>query len=130
MRDHGLEATRILLVEDAKDVLDVFSMLLRAEGAQIVATGSGLEAAEIASREEFDVLLTDLGLPDVPGDMVIRHILDRSKHRPRVVVVTGYDEPFLTCAWEAGADVVLTKPVLWSDLLESLVPPPKRTRAA
>ncbi len=122
MRDHGLEATRILLVEDAKDIRDVFSMLLRAEGAEVIATGSGLEAAAIANREEFDLLLTDLGLPDIPGDMVIRQVLDRAKHRPRVVVVTGYDEPFVTRARQAGADVVLTKPVAWSDLLDYLVP--------
>ena len=130
MRDHGLEATRILLVEDAKDIRDVFSMLLRAEGAEVVATGSGLEAATIANREEFDLLLTDLGLPDIPGDVVIRQVLDRAKRRPRVVVVTGYDEPFVSRAWQAGADAVLTKPVAWGDLLHYLSPTPQRTLAA
>ena len=130
MRDHGLEATRILLVEDAKDIRDVFSMLLRAEGAEVIATGSGLEAVAIASREEFDLLLTDLGLPDLPGDVVIRQVLDRAKRRPRVVVVTGYDEPFVSRARQAGADAVLTKPVAWSDLLDYLNPSRQRTLAA
>jgi hypothetical protein len=37
-----------------------------------------------------------------------------------VVVVTGYDEPFTSRARAAGADVVLTKPVLWSSLVEEL----------
>ena len=92
MRDHGLEATRILLVEDAKDIRDVFSMLLQAAGAEVIATGSGAEAAAIATRQDFDLLLTDLGLPDMPGDMVIRHVLDGARRRPRVVVVTGYDD--------------------------------------
>jgi two-component system CheB/CheR fusion protein len=130
MRNHGLEATRILLVEDAKDVRDVFSMLLQAEGAEVTATGSGLEAAAIANREEFDLLLTDLGLPDIPGDVVIRQVLDRAKHRPRVVVVTGYDEPFVSRARQAGADVVLTKPVAWNVLLDYLAPSRQRTLAA
>jgi two-component system, chemotaxis family, CheB/CheR fusion protein len=111
---------RVLLVEDATDIRDVFQMLLEAEGAQVVATGSGLEAARLAQREDFDVLLTDLGLPDISGETVIRHALRTARRRPKVVVVTGYDEPFTTRARAAGADVVLTKPLMWSSLVEEL----------
>ena len=111
---------RVLLVEDATDIRDVFQMLLEAEGADVVATGSGREAARLAEREDFDVLLTDLGLPDISGEMVIRQALRTARRRPRVVVVTGYDEPFTTRARAAGADVVLTKPVMWSSLVEEL----------
>ncbi|HEU5196589.1 MAG TPA: response regulator [Methylomirabilota bacterium] len=114
----------MLLVEDAKDIRDVFTLLLEAEGARVTATGTGREAAELASREEFDVLLTDLGLPDIPGDMVIRHVVATAIRRPWVVVVTGYDEPFIGRAREAGADVVLTKPIAWAELLDRLVPAP------
>ena len=112
--------TRVLLVEDATDIRDVFKMLLEAEGAEVTATGSGREAAELTAREDFDVILTDLGLPDISGEMVIRHALLNARRRPRVVVVTGYDEPFTSRARAAGADVVLTKPVLWSSLVDEL----------
>jgi len=95
-------------------------MLLEAEGADVLATGSGLEAAAMAAQQDFDVILTDLGLPDMSGEMVIRHALEHARRRPRVVVVTGYDEPFTSRARAAGADVVLTKPVLWSSLVEEL----------
>jgi len=111
---------RVLLVEDATDIRDVFQMLLEAEGAQVVATGSGREAAALAAREDFDVLLTDLGLPDISGEMVIRQTVRNARRRPRIVVVTGYDEPFTTRARAAGADVVLTKPVMWSSLIDEL----------
>jgi two-component system, chemotaxis family, CheB/CheR fusion protein len=111
---------RVLLVEDATDIRDVFRMLLEAEGADVVATGSGREAAMLAEREDFDVILTDLGLPDISGEAVIRHARRNARRRPRVVVVTGYDEPFTSRARAAGADSVLTKPVLWSSLVEEL----------
>ena len=111
---------RVLLVEDATDIRDVFQMLLEAEGAQVVATGSGREAAALAAREDFDVLLTDLGLPDISGEMVIRQTVRNARRRPRIVVVTGYDEPFTTRARAAGADAVLTKPVMWSSLIDEL----------
>jgi two-component system CheB/CheR fusion protein len=117
-----LRGTNVLLVEDARDIREVFTVLLEAEGARVVATGSGREAAELGTQGNFDVLLTDLGLPDVPGDVVIRQVVGAAPRRPWIVVVTGYQEPFTSRAREAGADVVLTKPIAWSTLLERLAP--------
>jgi CheY-like chemotaxis protein len=121
-RQSHLRGARVLLVEDAKDIRDVFTLLLEAEGAQVAATGCGREAVELAAQRDFDVLLTDLGLPDIPGDVVIRQVVATARRRPWVVVVTGYDEPFIGRARQAGADVVLTKPLAWSALLERLLP--------
>lgn len=119
----SLDGMRILLVEDAPDIREVFTVLLRVEGAEVTATGSGREAADLASRREFDVVLSDLGLPDLPGDTLIRQILASSGRRVRVVVVTGYGEPFVSRARQAGADVVFTKPVEWTRILDYLQRP-------
>jgi CheY-like chemotaxis protein len=54
--------------------------------------------------------------------MVIRHVVAMARRRPWIVVVTGYEEPFIGRARAAGADVVLTKPITWSTLLDRLVP--------
>jgi two-component system CheB/CheR fusion protein len=121
-QERSLRGAKVLLAEDARDIRDVFTLLLQAEGAEVTATGSGREAAELGARGDFDVLLTDLGLPDIPGDLVIRHVAATAQRRPWVVVVTGYDEPFISRAREAGADVVLTKPITWSQLLDRLLP--------
>ena len=121
--ENHLRGARVLLVEDARDILDVFTLLLKAEGAEVVATGSGREAIELAAQQDFDVLLTDLGLPDIPGDVVIRQVVATARRRPRVVVVTGFEEPFVGRARQAGADVVLTKPLAWSALLDRLNSP-------
>lgn len=128
--DGPLRGARVLLVEDAKDIREVFTILLEAEGATVTATGSGGQALELAAEREFDILLTDLGLPDIPGDMVIRHVVTMARRRPWVVVVTGYDEPFIGRARTAGADVILTKPIAWSQLLDRLVPSPSTPLAA
>ena len=116
----GLEGMRILVVEDAPDIRDVFTVLLRAEGADVVATGSGREAAELVGEGRFDVVLSDIGLPDIPGDVLIRQIIASSKGRTRVVAVTGYGEPYVTRARQAGADIVFTKPVEWTRILDYL----------
>jgi two-component system CheB/CheR fusion protein len=128
--DGSLRGSRVLLVEDAKDIRDVFTLLLEAEGAHVTATGSGRDAMELAGQQDFDVLLTDLGLPDIPGDMVIRHVVATARRRPWVVVVTGYDEPFIGRARQAGANVVLTKPIAWAQLLDRMLPGPSRAPLA
>ena len=122
MRNRTLKSTRILLVEDAEDIRNVLAMLLTSEGTEVVATATGTEAAQAADREQFDIVLTDLGLPDIPGDAVIRHVLARAPRRPWVVVLTGYDEPFTSRARQAGADIVLNKPIAWPDLVDHLLP--------
>jgi two-component system CheB/CheR fusion protein len=119
----ALHGMRILLVEDAPDIREVFTVLLRAEGAEVAPAASGVEAREIARTREFDVVLTDLGLPDIPGDVLIRQLLAECPKHARVLVVTGYGEPYISRARQAGADVVFTKPVEWSRVLEFLERP-------
>jgi two-component system CheB/CheR fusion protein len=115
-----LVGIRVLLIEDVSDIRDVFVILLRAEGADVVATPSGREGAELARVQRFDVVLSDLGLPDIAGDVLIRQIRMASAPATRVVVITGYGEPYLTRARQAGADVVFTKPVEWTRILDYL----------
>jgi CheY-like chemotaxis protein len=117
-----LDGVRVLVVDDTKDIRDVFTQLLAGEGAEVIAAATGDEAVEIAKKRDFDLLITDLKLPDISGDIVIRHVTATARRRPRVVVVTGQGEPFLSRAREAGADLVLSKPVAWTDLINRLVP--------
>jgi CheY-like chemotaxis protein len=117
-----LDGVRVLVVDDTKDIRDVFTQLLAGEGAEVIAAATGDEAVEIAKKRDFDLLITDLKLPDISGDIVIRRVTATARRRPRVVVVTGQGEPFLSRAREAGADLVLSKPVAWTDLINRLVP--------
>jgi CheY-like chemotaxis protein len=119
----SLDQMRILLVEDAPDIREVFTVLLRVEGAEVTATGSGREAVDLSRHHDFDVVLSDLGLPDIAGDALIRQILSTARRRVRVIVVTGYGEPYLSRARQAGAEVVFTKPVEWTRILEALERP-------
>ena len=84
---------------------------------------AAIEAGQLAVTRAslpIDVLLTDYGLPDVAGDMLIREILATARHRPHVVVVTGYGPPYIERARRAGADRVVSKPTDWPLLLEHL----------
>jgi CheY-like chemotaxis protein len=115
-----LTGVKILLVEDSDDIREAFTGLLKAEGAEVVPVATGGAALAATVHEEFDILLTDYGLPDLPGDFLIRQVLAISRRHPRVIVITGYGEPYTAWARGAGAELVLTKPVEWLDLLAHL----------
>jgi CheY-like chemotaxis protein len=111
----SLQGRRILLVEDAPDIREVFTVLLRVEGAEVTATGSGREAIDLADNGDFDVVLSDLGLPDTSGTLIRQIVRARTavaRHRGH-----GYGEPHLTCA--AGwADVFYAGGMLDSEWLD------------
>ena len=71
----GLQGLRILVIEDAPDIREVFTLLLRAEGAHVESAANGREALELGTSGDFDIVLSDLGLPDIPGDVLIRQLL-------------------------------------------------------
>lgn len=111
---------KVLLVEDDRETREALSDLLTQEGIQVLAAASGREAREVARAHDFDALLTDLGLPDVAGDVLIGQILAEVSPRPLVVVLTGAGEADQRRARAAGADRLLVKPVEWSSLLHDL----------
>jgi CheY-like chemotaxis protein len=112
-----LHGTRILVVDDVPSVRTLLASLLRIEGADVVECGTGWRAAELVRERVFDVAISDLGLPDIPGDVLIAHIRAVSKGRTRVAALTGYGEPHQTWARAAGAEAVFTKPVDWETIL-------------
>jgi two-component system CheB/CheR fusion protein len=116
----GLKGLQILVIEDAPDVLDVLTMLLRIEGADVVGTGSGHEALTIFRRRHFDVVVSDLGLPDISGDVLIRTLIAAARRPIKVVVITGETQPALTLARQAGADVIFPKPCQWGSVVTYL----------
>ena len=117
----SLDGLRILVVEDTDDIRELLAVLLRMEGADVRAFAEAHAAVDTAATWDFDVLLTDLGLPDVSGDQLITAILGMKSPRPRVVVVTGFGETYATRARNAGADAILTKPIEWGTLRAELV---------
>ena len=114
---------QILLVEDHDDTRQTFASLLRTWGHDVFAVRSVASGIAFLEVHKVDVILSDLGLPDMPGDVLIRQIVAGARRRARVIVVTGYGEPYLTRARQAGADVVFTKPVEWAQVLEAIDKP-------
>jgi CheY-like chemotaxis protein len=109
------KALRILLVEDHGDTRRTLSRLLTHFGHDISVADCTESAKEIVDTKEFDVVLSDIGLPDGSGYDVITHA--KQKQALKGVALTGFgmDED-IRKSKEAGFDFHLTKPVDFAEL--------------
>ncbi len=117
-----LAGLRVLVVDDVEDVRNLLAVLLVRAGAE-VRTADGAEAAlEAIAREKPDMILTDLGMPDVDGF----GLLDRVRHLPddgrniRAIALTGFQGLRDRCL-AAGFQDQLDKPIELAQLLDAIV---------
>ncbi|HET9228779.1 MAG TPA: response regulator, partial [Thermoanaerobaculia bacterium] len=100
---------RILLVEDHEDTADAMADLLGARGHRVTVARTLAEARASAERESFDLLVSDLGLPDGSGHELMRELGARGL---RGIALSGYGmEDDLRKSREAGFERHLIKPV-------------------
>jgi CheY-like chemotaxis protein len=117
----GLPA--ILLVEDNEAIRNAFSVLLEESGYRVLQAASGKEAIAAAVDESPDLVILDLGLPDVGGLDVARTLRARPETRQiPIVALTGRAlEVDQEACMAAGCSGYLTKPIDTEQLLR-LIP--------
>ena len=103
-------SVRILLVEDHEDTLRAMSRLLEKLDHRVVTANCMKSALHAATLENFDLLISDLGLPDGTGLDLMRQLLDRAPIRG--IALSGYDsDDDLEETRAAGFSAHLTKPI-------------------
>jgi PAS domain S-box-containing protein len=106
---------RILLVEDNEDSLRVLARLLRLRGHEVATADTVAAAVGVAESGDFDLLVSDLGLPDGSGIDVMRHLRQRSEIPG--IVLSGYGmESDQGRTREAGFSAHLIKPIDFAHL--------------
>ncbi|MEV5000325.1 response regulator [Nocardioides sp. LML1-1-1.1] len=111
--------TRILVVDDEPQIVRALSINLRARGYEVTTAGDGLEAIEVAAIAPPDVVVLDLGLPDLDGVDVIARL--RAQSAVPILVLSGRsDSADKVEALDAGADDYVTKPFGMDELLARL----------
>jgi two-component system, OmpR family, response regulator len=108
---------RILIVEDDLSLAAGLVQILRAEGYAVDATSRGEDAVEAASQERFDLVVLDIGLPDIDGFEVLRRLRD-AEYRVPVLVLTARDTvDDRVHGLDLGADDYVGKPFALPELL-------------
>jgi PAS domain S-box-containing protein len=119
----SLAAMRVLVVEDEPDTREFLKRLLETNGAAVVVVGSAADALVQVRNGSFDVLISDVGLPDVDGYDLLRRIREDGSAGATVpaIALTAYARPEdRRRALRAGYQAHLAKPVEPTDLLATI----------
>ena len=108
---------RLLIIDDNEEILASLKTFLSKKGCEVVAASNGLDALKLyeAAYDNFDLVITDLVMPNIGGVALISIFKKRTPDLP-VIAVTGFGEQPESLAREAKADVVLEKPFKLEDL--------------
>lgn len=108
--------TTVLVIDDEPSIVRALRINLRARGYDVHVAYDGTSGLSVMARERADVVIVDLGLPDIDGVDVINGI--RGWSNAPIIVLTARDqEPEKVSALDAGADDYVTKPFGMDELL-------------
>lgn len=106
----------VLVIEDDKYIMSLITMLLKDEAYKTITATTGKEAISLFYANNPDIILLDLGLPDIDGMDVIRNIREIS-NVPIIVISAREEEADKIIALDSGADDYMTKPFYTGELL-------------
>lgn len=112
----------MLLVDDSAETLDVFGTLLELEGARVVSANGAVRALALTDTHEFDLILSDIGMPDMDGYQLVTEL----RRRPRTARVPAFalsgfgDRRGVERALAAGFQAYIDKPVSLDAVLQAM----------
>ncbi len=110
---------RLLVVEDHLDTAELLADLLARRGHRVVIAGCASDALRLASEETFDVVVSDVGLPDATGYDLMKEL--RARCPIKGIAMSGYGRAEdLEKSREAGFEEHLTKPIMLQKLEQAI----------
>jgi CheY-like chemotaxis protein len=121
----------VLYIEDNPDNMMLVQRALESRGYRLLKAVNGLSGVDLAEREDVDLILLDINLPDIDGYEVAQRLRRSSKsnllHIPIIAVTANALKGDAEKALDAGCDVYMSKPInireLWARV-EAFVPMP------
>ena len=112
----------ILLVDDSPDILETLCELLESEGANVTTAGGGARGIELAEQSRFDVIVSDIGMPDVDGHKMMTEIRRGTTNADTPsIALTGYGTlRDVEKATNAGFTLHLRKPIDLQALIDGV----------
>ncbi len=112
---------KILIVEDSPDIVTTLQLCfkIRWPEAQLVFTNLGARGIEMVKTEDPDLVILDLGLPDIDGRIVLKEI-HQDSNKPIIVLSVRNQESDKASCWAAGATEYITKPFSALNLMDRL----------
>lgn len=120
----NLQNVRVLLVDDEADIRDLVAVVLQQSGAEVEIATSAIEALAALERSQPDILLSDIGMPEMDGYMLIRQVRNRPPTQGgeiSAIALTAYaGEANHQQALAAGFQMHLAKPIDPETLVQAI----------
>lgn len=105
-----VKKSQILLIEDENQLRKVLGEMFEVLGHKVTQVSSGKEGLKIFKRKKFDMVFTDLGMPELSGWEVASRVKQMNSHMP-VVMITGWGDQFSEERLKrSGVDIIVSKP--------------------
>ncbi|MEQ8909368.1 MAG: response regulator [Vicingaceae bacterium] len=105
-----METKKVLIAEDEAMIAAMWREAFSLHDCEVVLAKNGLDAIEILGNQSFDLLITDLRMPEKDGYALIKHIEEKRINLP-IVVCSGYIEDEALLNQNASVKLLLKKPV-------------------
>ena len=105
-------AKTILIVDDSAVIRNSLCFLLESEGYAVQTAATGIEGLEKAQSQQFDTIIADINMPQMPGYEMIKKLrtLERYVDVPMIIITTEEEAGDRRKGFEAGANLFLIKP--------------------
>ena len=112
----------VLIIEDEEDAAELFAEMMRVSGFRVLKTTSSAPAMQMMTREQPDIVILDIMMPEISGLDVLREMRNNpALAGTPVIVVSAKSLPAdIKLGMEAGAFIYLTKPVGFLELKEAV----------
>ncbi len=110
------QETKILIVDDDRDILKVISANLKLEGYNVITAENGLEAYNLIKKEMPDLIILDLNLPDIDGVQLCTKLRKEEVNVPLIMLTARDSISDRVLGLECGADDYIVKPFNFLEL--------------
>jgi YesN/AraC family two-component response regulator len=108
---------KILVVDDEENMLQMLNTFFTEKEFSCFTAKNGIEALKILGKDEIDIVITDMKMPEMDGLELLKNIKEKHKNIS-AVIMTGFSEEYTTTeALNLGADGYITKPFRNKELL-------------
>lgn len=111
---------RLLVVEDDIDLLFLYQTMLARLGYEVTPAEKTSDALMLLSHDEFDLIILDMNMPDMPGIKVLEHMRDDASVKQTPVVVVSANAQWRGPCFDLGVEHFLIKPVPTRELFSLL----------
>lgn len=111
---------RILFVDDEQEILEIFEMLLKMDGHDVVCATNYHDALAQVQAHEFDVVITDYRMPKMHGIYLLDMVKDSRPDLPVIIISAYQTDEMMADASRKGADLVIEKPFDYEVLMQGI----------